>query len=263
MLRAIILTIAIGAGGLAAWLVLSTRSQDPVDPAPSVSIEQPVIDVLVAANDLAQGQSLDDKSLRWQPWPKHSINPGFISRDSKPDALGSLNGVLVRSQFVTGEPIREEKLARGPSGMLASMLPSGKRAVAIRVSAESAAGGFILPNDRVDVIQSSSVTDSGRAEYRIRTVIRNIRVLAIDQQADEAKGQLVVVGKTATLEVTPAEAEALASAQASGTLSLALRSIADLDEETLQARDSGVVVRVFRGGKREEVKVQSEATAIQ
>ena len=116
--------------------------------------------------------------------------------------------------------------------MLAAMLPSGKRAVAIRVSAESTAGGFILPNDRVDVIQNiSSASAEGKPEQRSRTLLRNVRVLAVDQKADETKGQLVVVGKTATLEVTPTDAEIIASAQAAGTLSLALRSIADLDEK--------------------------------
>ena len=96
-----------------------------------------------------------------------------------------------------------------------------------------------------------------------RTLLRNVRVLAVDQKADETKGQLVVVGKTATLEVSPGEAEIISSAQAAGTLSLALRSIADLDEKPLAARESSVNVRVFRGGKSEDVKVRSEGTIIQ
>jgi pilus assembly protein CpaB len=263
MFRVIILVIAIGAGGLAGWLVLSTRSREPVAVASAVPVEQPMAEVLVAASDLAQGQALDEKSLRWQPWPKDAVSPGFISRDAKPDALTSLTGVLVRSHFVSGEPIRDEKLARGPAGMLASMLPSGKRAVAIRVSAESAAGGFILPNDRVDVIQNISVAGTGTTEHRSRTLLRNLRVLAVDQKADETKGQLVVVGKTATLEVTPTEAETIASAHAAGTLSLALRSIADLNEETILTQERHVTVRVIRGAKSEEFKVRSEGTVVQ
>ena len=264
MLRVIILVIAIGAGGLAGWLVLSTRSREAaVAAAPAAPVAQTETDVLVAANDLIQGQALDEKSMRWQSWPKKAVNPGFISRDAKPDALTSLNGALVRSHFVSGEPIREEKLARGSAGMLAAMLPSGKRAVAIRVSAESTAGGFVLPNDRVDVIHNITNTDGAKSDNRSRTLLRNVRVLAVDQKADETKGQLVVVGKTATLEVTPGEAEIIASAQASGTLSLALRSIADLDEKATVAKESSVNVRVFRGGKSEDVKVRSESTIIQ
>ncbi|MBF9235510.1 Flp pilus assembly protein CpaB [Microvirga alba] len=263
MLRVIILVVAIGAGCLAGWLVLSTRSREGIAVAPTAPVAQTTAEVLVAASDLIQGQALDEKSLRWQSWPKDAVSPGFISREAKPDALTSLSGVLVRSHFVSGEPIREEKLSRGPAGMLATMLPSGKRAVAIRVSAESAAGGFILPNDRVDVIQNVSGSDGGKAENRSRTLLRNVRVLAVDQKADEAKGQLVVVGKTATLEVTPIEAETIASAQAAGTLSLALRSIADLDEKPVLAQDNSVNVRVFRAGKSEDVKVLSEGTIIQ
>ena len=204
---------------------------------------------LVAAGDLVQGQALDEKSLRWQSWPKDAVSPGFISREAKPEAVTSLTGVLVRSHFVSGEPIREEKLSRGPAGMLAAMLPSGKRAVAIRVSAESTAGGFILPNDRVDVDSEHLQFGGGKPEHRSRTLLRNIRVLAVDQKADETKGQLVVVGKTATLEVIPTDAEIIASASAAGTLSLALRSIADLDEKPIVAQDSSVNVRVFRARK--------------
>lgn len=263
MLRVLILVIAIGAGGLAAWLVLSTRSRETVAAAPPSPVTQPMTEIVVAAVELGQGQVLDEKSIRWQSWPKDAIGPGFISRETAPDAVKSLSGVLVRNHFISGEPIREEKLARGPAGMLASMLPTGKRAVAIRVSAESAAGGFILPNDRVDVIQNVSVADQGKTEHKSRTLLRNVRVLAVDQTADETKGQLNVVGKTATLEVTPAEAETLASAQAAGTLSLALRSITDLDEKQILARESSVTVRVFRGGKAEDIKVRSEGTIIQ
>ncbi|NIX78384.1 Flp pilus assembly protein CpaB [Microvirga terricola] len=261
MLRVIILVIAIGAGGMAAWLVLSTRSRETVVVAPTPPAQ--TADVLVSAADLAQGQALDQKSLRWQAWPKDAVSPGFITRDAKPDALTALNGVLVRSHFIAGEPIREEKLLRGPSGMLASMLPAGKRAVAIRVSAESTAGGFILPNDRVDVIQSISSGGDGKAEHRSRILLKNLRVLAVDQKAEETKGQLVVVGKTATLEVSPMEAETISAAQAAGTLSLALRSIADSDEKPMASTESGVRVRIFRAGKSEEVQVRSEGTIIQ
>ncbi|MGO4571825.1 Flp pilus assembly protein CpaB [Microvirga sp. 2TAF3] len=262
MLRVIVLLIAIGAGGMAGWLVLSSRSREAAV-APVAPAAQTMAEVLVAAGDLVQGQALDEKNLRWQRWPKDAVDSGFISREAKPDALTSLNGVLVRSHFVAGEPIREEKLSRGPAGMLATMLPPGKRAVAIRVSAESTAGGFILPNDRVDVIQNVSSSEGGKPENRSRTLLRNVRVLAVDQKAEEAKGQLATVGKTATLEVSPAEAESITAAQAAGTLSLALRSIADLDEKPIVAQESSVNVRVFRAGKSEDVKVRSEGTIIQ
>jgi pilus assembly protein CpaB len=262
MLRVIILVIAIGAGGMAAWLALSMLPRETAAKVVTAPVEQPRTEVLVASGDLEQGQVLDEKSVRWQFWPNDAVNPDFISRSDRPDAMTSLNGAIVRSHFVSGEPIRDEKLFRGASGMLAAMLPSGKRAVAIRVSAESTAGGFILPNDRVDVIQHIAGADGGQGEARSRTLLRNIRVLAVDQKADEGKGQAVVVGKTVTLEVSPAQAEVVVAGQAAGSvLSLALRSFADSDEKSMATEDRSVTVRIVRTGQSEIVKVQSERSS--
>jgi pilus assembly protein CpaB len=259
MVRSIILLIALGAGGLAAWLMLSARPQEAVVAEPA---KPAMAEVLVAAGELAQGQILEEKNLRWQSWPKEAVSSGFITRESKPDGLTTLPGVIVHSHFVAGEPILESKLSRGASGMLAAMLPSGKRAVGISISAESTAGGFVLPNDRVDIIHNLSRTDGDNTREDLsHTLLRNIRVLAVDQSATETKGQTVVVGKTATLEVTPREAEIITAAQASGTLSLALRSIADVDETPARVQANSVNVRVFKGGKSESVKVMVEGAS--
>jgi pilus assembly protein CpaB len=255
MLRAIILVVAIGAGSLAAWLVLSMQPGDAAV-TPQAAPAQATSEVLVAAVDLPQGHVLDAKSLRWQAWPKDAVSPSFISRSVMADAVNSLTGAAVRGRFVAGEPILEEKLSRSPSGMLAAMLPAGKRAVAIRISAESTAGGFILPNDRVDVIQNIVRQEGGHAENRSRTLLSNIRVLAVDQRADEAKGQSVVVGKTATLELSPSQAEIIVSGQVAGTLSLALRSVADIDEKVAITPDDGGMVRILRAGRSEIIRVQ-------
>ncbi len=161
--------------------------------------------------------------------------------------------------MVVGEPIRDSKLASKDSGYMAAMLPSGKRAVAVRVSAESSAGGFILPNDRVDVLH----TGKGGT----RTLLTSIRVLAIDQNAVDS-GADTAVGKTATLELEPEQAEALAGAQASGALSLALRSTADNKEAPgfpsrkakkaekagVKRASSGGTVRIVRAGKSQIVQ---------
>jgi pilus assembly protein CpaB len=255
MVRVLILLIALGAGGLAAWLMLSARPPEAVVTEPA---KPAMAEVLVAASELAQGQALDEKNLRWQSWPKEAVSAGFITREAQPDSVSTLSGAIIHSRFVAGEPILESKLSRGASGMLAAMLPSGKRAVGISISAESTAGGFVLPNDRVDVIHNISTTDGDRTrEDQSHTLLQNIRVLAVDQTAAEMKGQ-TVVGKTATLEVTPREAEIIAAAQASGTLSLALRSIADVDETPASVQANSVNIRVFRGGKSESVKVMVE-----
>jgi pilus assembly protein CpaB len=256
MVRVLILLIALGAGGSAAWLMLSARTPEAVVVEPA---KPAMAEVLVAASELAQGQALDEKNLRWQSWPKEAVSAGFITRETKPDGVLTLSGAIVHSRFVAGEPILESKLSHGASGVLAAMLPPGKRAVGISISAESTAGGFVLPNDRVDVIHNISRTDGDSTrEDQSHTLLRNIRVLAVDQTATETKGQTVFVGKTATLEVTLREAEIITAAQASGTLSLALRSTADVNETPASVPASSVNVRVFRGGKSESVKVMVE-----
>jgi pilus assembly protein CpaB len=217
-------------------------------PAPQVAM----IDVLVASAELGQGQSLNEKTLRWQPWPADAVSPGFVTRSEQPEAVKVLTGAMVRSQFVSGEPIREEKLSRS-SSLLASILATGKRAVAIRVSVESTAGGFILPNDRVDVIQTVARPGQGQTDNLSRTILTNIRVLAVDQRVEDAKGQAAFVGKTATLELSPSQAEAIAAAQAAGLLSLSLRSVADNGEEPLLHTENASV-RILRAGQSEVVK---------
>ena len=140
-----------------------------------------------------------------------------------------------------GEPIREAKLvnAKG-SGFMAAILPSGMRAVSTQISPETGAGGFILPNDRVDVILTPRGNrDADKGGVSSETILRNIRVLAIDQTVEEKNGQKVVVGKTATLELLPSQAETLALSQQIGTLSLALRSIADGSPMIRKSDDDG------------------------
>jgi pilus assembly protein CpaB len=141
-----------------------------------------------------------------------------------------------------GEPIREQKLVKANgSGFMAAILPAGMRAVSTEISPETGAGGFILPNDRVDVILSKREKNpdrSGSADVvHSETILANVRVLAIDQAPKEKDGQNNVVGKTVTLELKPEQSEALARARQSGTLSLALRSIADLNAVATQADD--------------------------
>jgi pilus assembly protein CpaB len=252
MLRIVILVVAITAGSLAGWLALSMRPGVAVTTTPAPAPQVAMIDVLVASAELGQGQTLNEGTLRWQAWPADAVSPGFITRSAQPEAIKTLTGAMVRNQFVSGEPIREEKLSRS-SSLLASMLAPGKRAVAIRISVESTAGGFILPNDRVDVIQTALHPGQGQTDNLSRTILTNIRVLAVDQKIEEAKGQPVVVGKTATLELSPSQAEAIAAAQASGILSLSLRSIADSGDEPLLRAES-TSVRILRAGQSEVVK---------
>jgi pilus assembly protein CpaB len=253
LFRVLVLAVALVAGGVAAYLALNMGPGAP--PAPTVVELAPQIqsqDVLVAATDIGQGERISADNIRWQRWPDEAMNGVYIQKQTMPDAVEKLEGSVVRSPFVAGEPIRNVKLARPESGFLSAILPSGKRAVAVRVSAQSTAGGFILPGDRVDVVQtiSQQASPDMPAENVSRTILTNIKVLAVDQTVDEKDGEPVVVGKTATLELDPAQVELVTSAEASGTLSLALRSIADTDEvaSAREDRQSGTV-RVFRAGR--------------
>jgi pilus assembly protein CpaB len=256
MLRIVILMIALGSGGLAGWLALSMQAPEVAMPAAALPPTIPMEDVLVASIDLPQGYTINDGNLRWQSWPQNSVPPGSIGRKTKPEALTEFKGAVVRNYLGAGEPIREEKLVRGSSGLLAALLPAGKRAVAIRVSAESTAGGFILPNDRVDVLQTLTRQAGNQSENLSRTLLTNIRVLAVDQKADETKSDAAVVGKTVTLELSPAQAETVASGQATGALSLALRSAVDIGEASTAKHEGSAIVRILRAGRSELVRTQ-------
>jgi pilus assembly protein CpaB len=233
--RLVVLTVAIGAGGVAA--MLAGRSDKPADVKP----EAPKIataDILVAKSDIPMGQPISPGDVQWQEWPASTTGGNFIRKSDNPGAIESLAGRIARAPFVAGEPIRDAKLvdAKG-AGYMAAILPSGMRAVSTQISPETGAGGFILPNDRVDVIVTRRNTDQGGGDQTSETVLTNIRVLAIDQNIEEKGGQKVVVGKTATLELSPGQAETLTLAQHLGSLSLSLRSIADA-RQTAPVEDS-------------------------
>src|SRR5437660_10206903 len=224
--RIVVLGIAVAAGGVAAYLASGSDNKTvAVEPVAQL----PTVDVLVAKSDIGLGQSVGPDDVQWQTWPAATASNNFIRRSDRPDATTQLTGSIARSPFIAGEPIREPKLVKtNGSGFMAAVLPGGTRAVSTEISPETGAGGFILPNDRVDVILSRrQKTASGKDFITSEIILENIRVLAIDQAPREKDGQNSVVGKTATLELKPAQAGTLARARQSGTLSLALRSMVD------------------------------------
>ena len=227
-----VLLIALGAGGGAAYMAASSLGGAPSpastgEPAKEIPMEE----VLVASHDIPMGSGITDADLSWQAWPKTATVANFIRRSENPDAIERISGAIARSPFLSGEPIKEGKLVRSDQGFMSAILPKGKRAVSTQISPETGAGGFILPNDSVDVIltrrRGGESAGSGAPEFTAETVLRNVRVLAIDQTIGEKDGEKVVVGKTATLELTPAQAETLALADELGELSLSLRSVKD------------------------------------
>ena len=193
-------------------------------------------DVLVAKADIPMGTRIKAGDVSWQAWPAGTASGNFIRKSDRPNAVNTLTDSIARYPFIAGEPIREAKLvdAKG-SGFMAAILPAGMRAVSTQISPETGAGGFILPNDHVDVILTRRDRDAEKATgseaHSSETILANVRVLAIDQSVEEKNGQKVVVGRTATLELKPHQAETLVLARQLGTLSLALRSITDASQD--------------------------------
>jgi pilus assembly protein CpaB len=231
--RLAVLFIAIAAGGTAAYL--ASRSDAPPPPvaqAPAAPVN--TIDVLVAKKDINTGQALSAQDMEWVGWPSAAANSVYVHRAEQPDAITQFVGSIARAPIASGEPIRESKLIKAKgSGYMAAILPSGMRAVSTEISAETGAGGFILPNDRVDVILSRRDKEAERLTgfetITAETLLGDVKVLAIDQTVEEKNGQKVVVGRTATLELTPRQVETLAMGRLMGSLSLSLRSLADSD----------------------------------
>lgn len=193
-----------------------------------VTREVGTTDVLVAAKAIRLGDSVQSGDLQWQAWPKRAVTSGYITRETHPKAISDFSGAIARAPFLEGEPIKDQKLIKASEGgVLAAILPSGMRAISTPIREETSAGGFILPNDRVDVIVSRRVRTARREEHVSETVLRNVRVLAIGQNIEQKDGKKVANGKTATLELTPRQAETLALAQSMGEISLSLRSLSD------------------------------------
>jgi pilus assembly protein CpaB len=258
--RIVVLTIALGAGGVAAYLA---RGTDAPKPEAQPVAQLPTTDILVAKSDIGLGQSVRTEDLQWQTWPAATASNNFIRRD-KGDGMTSVIGSIARSPFIAGEPMREQKLVKANgSGFMAAILPTGMRAISTEISPETGAGGFILPNDRVDVLltkREKNANNAGADVVNSEIVLSNVRVLAIDQAPKEKDGQNAVVGKTVTLELKPEQAETLARSRQVGTLSLALRSIADVNMvERSSEEDSpkrGESVKVVRYGVQSTTTTQ-------
>ncbi|MBX3478721.1 MAG: Flp pilus assembly protein CpaB [Brevundimonas sp.] len=300
---AVICIAAVSAIGLALVVRAMGSSGRPVSTASAEAAPaRPMAKVLVAARDLAPGRRLTDADLTWKDWPADEVNPAFITDGTVPvpqaegeakpassaapppqgavarvarvatnaatgGAKSDYFGSVVREPILAGEPIIGRKIVRaGDSGYMAAYLEPGMRAMAIRVNVETAAGGFILPGDRVDVVLTRETnlgnigaTEGDRSKFTSATVLQNIKILAIDQSTRAGDDEQAVVGATATLELGPRDAEALALAKSEGELSLVLRSYADTagpSGRVQTARTQSSAVRIYRGGAPEVVVVQ-------
>lgn len=231
--RLVVAGVAVLAGLAAALIAGSGGGPAPVEvvsaPAPTEP-SVPTSEVLVAVTTVPIGGTLTEQTLDWRRWPNDAIGPNFVRRSDQPNAREEMRGSISRVPLYAGEPINAQRIVRSNgSGFMAAMLPAGMRAVAIRVEAETGAGGFILPNDRVDVILTRRERSGGQEQLVSDTILRNIRVMAIDQTIQERDGEKHVIGRTATLELSPRQAETIALSRQMGEMSLALRSVADAE----------------------------------
>jgi pilus assembly protein CpaB len=232
MTRIIILVAALGAAGLAAFLArgLMGSGQNQAEAAPNLQLTE----IVVASHAIEVGSKIMPGDLKWQGWPKSALDPSFITKEAQPQALEETSeGAVARMPLVAGEPVTGQKVIKADgAGFLAAVLTPGKRAVGVKLSAERGAGGFILPNDRVDVIMTRKLGNDGNGvpAYRAATVLRDVRVLAVDQTSQEEGDSKSIVGKTATLELSAQQAEVISLAEAMGDLSLSLRSLTNSDQ---------------------------------
>lgn len=263
--RILILVLAAAAAVVAAIFVRgSLQSNDQPDQSGQIVAQQasPSVRILAVRTDLDIGSRIEASDLYWQAWPEDALSPSYIRESANSEAINQFSGGMVRAPMAAGEPVTVRKIVQtGDSGFMAAMLSPGLLAVSVPTSPIEGAGGFILPNDRVNVIYTSG----GRGTSMVRTIAENVRVLAIDQITQESEDGSVI-GSTATLEVTPNQAEQISLAKASGTLSLALRSFADIsggprvpgniisaEESVPQPQQAPNEVRVFRYGREERV----------
>ncbi|NTS30786.1 Flp pilus assembly protein CpaB [Phyllobacterium sp. BT25] len=258
--RLVILTVAVAAAGAAGYIATQMKPDVTVvqsAPQPQMKLQ----DILVATDNLGVGTELNGQ-LRWQPWPVDALADGYIKRADRPNAVEELKGSTVRLRIFTGEPVREAKLIGKGQSFMAAQLPAGMRAVATQIASETSAGGFILPDDYVDVIMVHEIETQGQAkQYITETVLRNIRVLAIDQTIQEDEnGEKTKLGSTATLELTPEQAEVITVAQQmAARLSLVLRSVQDAQEQT----GPGAEYLVNSPGRSGNVKLIKSGTMVE
>lgn len=292
-LAVVIMAALIGSIGLALFARSLAVPSRPVVITAAAPVEAPLTRVLVAAHDLQPGDRLTAGDFTWQEWPKTGLNADFITdgpagasarapvtekvvaaatikaRDTlaggAAGAAADFVGALVRAPMLKSEPITAAKVVRATdTGMMAVTLSPGMRAMAVPLSAENSAGGFILPGDHVDLVQSRKVDlPTGGQKFASGVVLRNVKVLAVDQDTRAKDKAPAKVGTTATLEVTPEQAEFLALSKSQGELTLILRSYADIGGPTTEGsgvRSQGAnfaptVVRVFRNGAPADVVV--------
>lgn len=263
--RILLLLVALLAGGVAAFLATRGNAPQPQQATVTKVEKEARMQILVASAPVGVGERLSPQNIEWQEWPEGAVRPEYVTINAVPDAIDQLTGAVARFEIFAGEPLREAKLARVDQGYLSAVLTPGMRGVSIGVSAEAGAGGFIVPNDRVDVVLSSKSSQGQVSE----TILQNVKVLAIglrlgqlgrsgdveDPESDDPNTQTFSRATIATLELTPEQSEVIVNAGKIGSLSLVLRSVADFADrpQQLMTDEDNSTVRLIRFGKERSI----------
>jgi len=258
--RLALILVAVLTGGLAAYLA-SRLDQQVTSPATVRAMAIPEVEllreartrILVADTTIGVGQRLSPASVSWQEWPEGSVLADYVTEAESPEALTGMSESVARFEIFPGEPIRRQKLVHAEQGYLSAVLGPGQRGVSVLVSAQAASGGFIVPNDRVDVIMTPLDTQTRFS----RTILENVQVLAINtrlgergttgdaENPDDPRAEIFTDQAIATLALTSAQAEVIISATMSSELSLVLRSMADFSKsEKNQPGDANQAIRL-------------------
>ena len=268
--------------GLAAFIIFTQvkrLSTPPPPPPPSLDTFQPVVEkvqyakVLVATGEIPFGARLNETHLRWQDWPEETVTSDYIVQSAgNEQAIEQLTGSVARSVIFESEPISTRKIVRpGEAGLMASLLTPGMRAVTTRISVDTAAGGFIQPGDRVDIILTTSVqsqlpTQGGNRNttFSSTTIFENVKILAIDQVLSNGpESGPAIMGSTATFEMTQGDAELLQQSVAQGDLTLTLRPMSGsysrrgVSHARVARNNSNAgTLTVYRNGQPQQVAIR-------
>lgn len=200
---------------------ISRMEQQPTIVATSAP-EMETVDIVVAKTPLFFGNKIGPEHLRLVKWPADAVPPGaFQNMD---DVLSEEGGRVALRAIELNEPILTSKVSgKGGRLSLSGLIEGNMRAATIRVNDIVGVGGFVLPGDRVDVMITRNMQNASKRTIN-DVILQNVRVLGVDQDANEAKDQ-PAVARSVTLEVTPRQAQKLHLAQQVGTLGLALRNL--------------------------------------
>lgn len=266
--RILLIVVAIVAGGLAAFLATRGNNPRPQQETATVELQREArAQVLVANRAIGLGQRLTEADVGWQDWPEGALRSEFITASAVPDAPQQVAGSVARFEFFPGEPIREAKLVNSTQGYLSAVIGQGMRAVSVAVNPDSASGGYIVPNDRVDIVLTRSGGDYSE------TILSNIRVLAIGTRLGEAgttggqvdpdnpSSQVFESAEIATLEVTPAQSETILQSGSIGRLTLVLRSVADFGQTVADDNSGSQTVRLVRYGQSQSITSSAPRSA--